>query len=247
MSVFSDEFRKRLSDALGATLVFSCENSALAVAAIVNSFGRGRGIRTLGAIVDNRRSLCRDSKRFRTIVASVARDDSLDSQLYDNVFLGFLRYYATRLPIVISKRVRGKGRPRFHEAAEIMKTALIHFERIHPETLKNAVATGLFVDVFAVLRQTQRFCRPLRESDDFAYSSAWLMRMITGLPMADDESSCEGLIASCIDANIREDHREMAAAALCDIFPLFFNELVGHYVELLLLARIVSEKPFARG
>jgi hypothetical protein len=247
MSVFSDEFRERLSEALGAALVFSCENSAFAVATIVHSFGLGRGIRTLAAIVDNRRSLCKDSKQFRTIAGNLTQDDGLDSQLHDDVFLGFLRYYATRLPIIISSRVKGKGRPRFHEVSEVVKTALINFERTHPETLKVAVATGLFEDVFSVLRRTQRLWRPLRQSDDFVYSSAWLTRMIISLPVADDENVCGGLIASCIEANIREDHKVMAAAALCDIFPLFFNELFGHYVELLLMARIVPEKPFARG
>ncbi len=250
MNVFSSHFRELLSEALGRALVLSCENSALVVAATVHGFDHGQGIRTLKAVVENRQFLCIDSKNFRASVIEITELSTLDKILHDKALSGFLTYYATRLPIVISQKIKYKDRPRVHECYEILKTSLVTFEKTHPDVLDTAIRDGLFEDVFSVLRRTRQVFSPLRTSDDFSYNSAWLINIVLDtarLSVVDErDCSCAGLISSCIEASILRDCRVMAAAALCDIFPIFFNELLGHYTELLFLSPAVSEKPFCR-
>jgi hypothetical protein len=118
-------------------------------------------------------------------------------------------------------------------------------ERANATAFKVAVDAGLFERTFAALRQTRRLFRSSHASDEDAYDCSWLVSLMINDRRVDPSSEKVGLIASCVDAHLREDRRVITAVAICDVFPLFYNEMSTYYAELMLYAGLASESPFA--
>lgn len=244
-SVFSDKFRARLGQALGKALVCSSESSSLAIIAAMDGFARGRGVRALGALVDNRRLLFRNSDGFRSALTTTIGNITVDVEYQSKMKVGFMDYYMSRLPILLSSKIVGKGRPTVDESSELLKACAIAMERALVADFKLAVGSGLFEHTFAALRQTRQPFRSSKASDEYAYNCSWLVRLIINDSRISPTSEIVDLTASCIDAHLREDRRVMTAVAICDVFPLFYNDMSAYYTELLLYARLASERPFA--